>query len=207
MIFFRPCVCSKVSDFILTVVQISDTSGVQFRQTSELVDLTKSTAVSVEGASQGILNLEQKADIIIGALPQIQQGVTQFTSDVPILCSSFTSMEQIMEQRIQAVEGFTSRILPDFQTKLDQLPLRIRETLAECTASAGSRPSVETPGINSIKSAMSTTLTEMVLLFDRYIMKRRLQSVRTRWRKSFNLLWLRDPVYYGLFAIKRAISR
>ncbi|KAL9130116.1 MAG: hypothetical protein Q9175_007111 [Cornicularia normoerica] len=144
----------------LQILQL-DTSGAQFRQTSELVDLTKSTAVFVEGASQGISNVEQKVDKIIGVLPQIQQGVAQFTSNVPILRSSFTSMEQSMEQRTQAIESFTSRILPDFQTKLDQLPLRIHESLAESTASPRLRPSVEAPGINSIKSAMSTTLTEM----------------------------------------------
>lgn len=140
----------------------SDTSEAQFRRTLDLTDLTKSTAISVEGASEGISNVEQKVDRVMGALPQIQQDVVRFTSDIPMLRSSLTRMEQNIQERLQAIEMFTSQISPEFQTKIDQLPLRIRECLAEPTALAGLRPSVETSGLNVINSAMSTTLTTMV---------------------------------------------
>lgn len=151
----------------------SDTSEAQFRRTSDLVDLTKSTASSVDGASRGISVIDHKVDVVMGALPQIQQGVAQFTSDVPMLHSSITSMEQSMERRLQAIERVTSCILPDFQTRLDQLPLRIEESLAASTALAGRSPSVEASGLNVIKSATSTTLGDMVLSFDRYRIEQR----------------------------------
>lgn len=144
----------------LQVLQI-DTSEAQFRRTLDLTDLRKSTAISVEGASEGISNVEQKVDRVMGALPQIQQDVVRFTSDIPMLRSSLTRMEQNIQERLQAIEMFTSQISPEFQTKIDQLPLRIRECLAEPTALAGLRPSVETSGLNVINSAMSTTLTTM----------------------------------------------
>lgn len=144
----------------LQVLQI-DTSEAQFRRTLDLTDLTKSTAISVEGASQGISNVEQKVDRVMGALPQIQQDVVRFTSDIPMLRSSLTRMEQNIQERLQAIEKFTSQISPEFQTKIDQLPLRIQECLAEPTALAGLRPSVEPSGLNVINSAMSTTLTDM----------------------------------------------
>lgn len=101
----------------------------------------------------------------MGALPHIQNGVARITSDVPNLLSSFTSMQQNMEQRVQAIESLASQIMPDFQSKLDQLPLRIAETLADSSASTKSRPSVESSGSNTIKSAMSTAITDMVILF------------------------------------------
>lgn len=147
-------------------------SEVHFRRTSDLVDLTRSTAVSVEGASQGISNVEQKVDKMIGALPQIQQGVAQLASHVQIVRSSSPGMERSMERRIQVIESLTSQILPDFQKKLDQLPLRIQEGLAGSTALAGVRPSAETSGLNLRKSA-SENFTDMVLSFDRYNMQRR----------------------------------
>ena len=106
--------------------------------------------------------------MVIGALPQIQTGVARFTSDVPMLRSSFTSMEQDMTRRLQTIEGLTSQILPDFQNKLDRLPLRIQGSLAESTTSTRLRPLVEISGLNLTKSDMSTTLTDMVLLFDEY---------------------------------------
>lgn len=160
----------------------SDKSEAQFRRTSDLLDLTKSTAVLVDGASQTVSKIERKVDIVVSALPQIQRGVAQFTSDVPFLQSTFTSMEQ----RLQAMESFTSQILPDFQTKLDQLPLRIRENLAESSAMAEIRPSVESSNLNVVNSEISTVLTDMVLMFDQYEMKWRLQSFRTRTPESFN---------------------
>ena len=71
-----------------------------------------------------------------------------------------------MERRIQAIESFTSQILPDLQIKLDQLPVQIQESLAESTTQAGARPSVETPGLTLREAAISQHLTGMVLLYD-----------------------------------------
>ena len=106
--------------------------------------------------------------MVIGALPQLQTGVARFTSDVPMLRSSFTSMEQDMKRRLQAIDSVTSQILPDFQNKLDRLSLRIQGSLAESTASTRLCPSVKISGLYLAKSDMSTTLTDMVLLFDEY---------------------------------------
>lgn len=140
----------------------SDTSEAQFRQTSDLIDLTKSTAASVSEANQNISSMEQNMNMVIYALPQLQIGVARFTSDVPMLRSSLTSMKQDLKRRLQAIEGVTSQILPDFQEKLDRLPLQIQGSLAESTTSARLRPMVET------SDPMSTALTDMVLLFDEY---------------------------------------
>lgn len=126
------------------------------------MNLSQSTAISVEGANQGISNVELKLDSVIGGLPQIEQGVAQVASDGPIITSSLTRMEQ----RILAIESITTRILPDFHTKIDQLPLRIQETLGESTLLAGQRPSVGTPGLNSVISATSTAFTNTVLFYN-----------------------------------------
>lgn len=112
--------------------------------------------------------MEQKMNMVICALPQLQIGVARCTSDVPKLRSSLTSMEQDLKRRLQAIEGVTSQILPDFQKKLDRLPLQIQGSLAESTTSARLRPMVETSDLNLVKSAMSTALTDMVLLFNEY---------------------------------------
>ncbi|KAM0796422.1 hypothetical protein BDR22DRAFT_893275 [Usnea florida] len=140
----------------LQVLQL-DTSEAQIRQTSDLVDLTKSTAVSVEGANRCISNVEQKVDQVLVALSQIQLGVAQYASHGPILRSSFRDMER----RTQAIESFTSQILPDLHDKLDQLPVRIQESRAGSTATAGACPSVEPPGLNSGDAAISKHLTGM----------------------------------------------
>ena len=145
-------------------VSTSDTSEAQFKQTSDLIDLTKSTAVSVSDASQNISNIEHKVNTVVGVLPQIQECVARFTSDVPIPHSSYTSMQQNMEQRLQTIESLMSKILPDVQSKLDILPLRIAERLADSSALTELRAPVETSGLNVIKSAISTTLTDMVVL-------------------------------------------
>ena len=147
---------------MLTFEQTSDNSEAQIRRTSDLVDLTKSTAVSVEGASHGISNVEQKVDQVLVALSQIQLGVTQYASHGPTLCSSFTNMER----KTQAIESFTSQILPDLHNKLDQLPVRIQESLAGSTAPVGASPSVEPPGLNSGAATVSEHLTDMVLVAD-----------------------------------------
>ena len=147
---------------MLTFEQTSDNSEAQTRRTSDLVDLTKSTAVSVEGASHCISTVEQKVDQVLLALSQIQLGVTQYASHGPILRSSFTDMER----STQAIESFTSQILPDLHNKLDQLPIRIQESLAGSTAPAGASPSVEPPGLNSGDAAISKHLTDMVLAAD-----------------------------------------
>ena len=127
-----------------------------------MANLTKSTAVSVEGASNCISNVEHKVDQIFVALSQIQLGVTQYASHGPIIRSSLTNMER----RTQAIESFTSQILPDLQIKLDQLPVQIQESLAESTTQAGARQSVETPGLTLREAAISQHLTGMVLLYD-----------------------------------------
>lgn len=181
----------------------SDTSEAQSRRTSDLVDLTKSTAELVVGANQGISNVERKVDMVVGGLPQIQRGVAQIMSDVPFLQSSFTSMEQ----RLQAVESLTSQILPGFQTKLDQLPLLIRESLAESTTLARLGPSAETPNSTVVESVVSTTLTDVVLMFNPHMMRQRLRCLRPKMRKSFNLLWLGGPAYYDLSVTEQVVLR
>ena len=140
----------------------SDISEGQVKRTSDLVNLTKSTAVSVEGASHCISNVEHKIDQIIFALSRIQPGVTQYASHGPIIHSSITEMER----RTQAIESLTSQILPNLQNKLDQLPVRIQESMAESTTTpAGARPSVETTGLTLRETAISEHFTGMVLLF------------------------------------------
>ena len=140
----------------------SEASEAQTRRTSDLVDLTKLTAVSVEAASHGISNVEQKVDQIIVALSQIQLGVTQYASYGPIVHSSFTDMER----RTQAIESLTSQVLPDLQNKLNQLPVRIKEDLAEFTTPTTARPSAETPNLTFKEAAIPEYLTGMVMLYD-----------------------------------------
>ena len=80
-------------------------------------------------------------------------------------------MQQNMEQRLQSIESLASQIMPEFQSKLDRLPLRIAETLADSSALKKSRPSAEISGLNTIKSAMSTTITDMVMFFNQYLIE------------------------------------
>ena len=147
---------------MLTFEQNSDNSEAQIRQTSDLVDITKSTAVSVKRASHCISNIEQKVDQVLFALSQIQLGVTQYTSHGPILRSSFTNMER----RTQVIKSFTSQILPNLHNKLDQLPIRIQESLAGSTTQARAHPSAETPNLTLKEAAISECLSSMVLLYD-----------------------------------------
>ena len=125
--------------------------------------LSKSTANSVSDASQNMLKIEQKVNTVIGALPQIQEGVARFTSDTPILHSPLTNM-QLVERRLQAIEGFASQILPNIQSKLDVLPLRIAERLSDSNALMDLRAPVEISGLNVIKPASSIDLTDLVIL-------------------------------------------
>ena len=116
-----------------------------------MVNLTKSTAAS----------FEEKFDQVLVALSQIQLGVTQHASHGPIMHSPFTEMER----SIQAFESLTSQV-SDLQNKLDQLPVRIQEGLAESTTPARARPSVETPGLTLKELAVLEHLTGMVVFSD-----------------------------------------
>lgn len=106
--------------------------------------------------------VEQKMDVIVGAMPQIQQGVARLTSGVPTPQSPFQSGDDRVERRLRAIESWAARFLPALQNKVDQLPHLIQESLAGPTASAELHPSVETSGSNTSNSALSVALTNMV---------------------------------------------
>ena len=52
------------------------------------------------------------------------------------------------------------------QNKLDRLPLRVQESMADYTAPAGARPLVGIPGLTFKERAISEHINGMVLLFD-----------------------------------------
>ena len=137
----------------------------------------------MEGSSHYISNVEEKVDRVLVALSQISLGVTQCACLGPNMRSSFTTLER----RTQAIDSLTSQILPDLQNKLDRLPVRIQESLAEYTAEARARPSVETAGLTFRERAISEHLNGMVLLFNWDGMNRRSPFARTRTRENFNL--------------------
>ena len=116
----------------------------------------------MEGSSHCISNVEEKVDQVLVSLSQIKLGVTQYACLGPNMRSSFTNLER----RTQAIDSLTSQILPDLQNKLDRLPVRVQESLAEYTAPAGARPSVETAGLIFKERAISEHLNGMVFLFD-----------------------------------------
>lgn len=149
----------------------SDTSEAHFRQTSDLMNLTKSTAASVSDTNLNVSKIEHRMDTFMGALPQIQNGVAQITSDVPNLLCSIATMQQNMTQGLQAIESLASQTTPDLQSQLDRLPLRIAETLAYSSASTESCSSVEGSRLGTFKSAMTSAITDMVTIIGQYLIQ------------------------------------
>lgn len=160
--FFVPSLLSSLR-IILTVVQpVSDTFEAQFRQTSDLIDLTRSTAASVSEANQNILEYgteDEYGHLCLATTPNRCGSIYVRYSNASFFPYKHGAGPETKTQAI---------ILPDFQKKLDRLPLQIQGSLAESTTSARLRPMVETSDLNLVKSAMSTALTDMVLLFDEY---------------------------------------
>lgn len=64
-----------------------------------------------------VLKIERKTDMMISALPPIQQDLSKIASEIPAIRNSFS----IMEQRVQHLESVASELIPDSGPKTDQV--------------------------------------------------------------------------------------
>lgn len=106
---------------------------------------------------------------------------------------SFGLLLREWKRNFKFMESLKSRVLPDVQTKLDRLPLRIQESLAKSTVLEGVRPPAKIPNLSFAKSVMSTNLIDMVLMISGYKMKQRFTFSQDHDARKFQLALAQKP--------------